>query len=120
MSLPARYDDPPVRQVRPQSRQGRRFWAGFYVLVLIALAAASWAAEIHPTAATILELKQLSLEELLDVEVTSVSRKEEKLFEAAAAVYVITQSLLKRTSAVPAPPVFPRHCATFPALTWLA
>ncbi len=41
-------------------------------------------------------LKQLSLEELVGVEVTSVSRNREKLADAAAAIYVITQEDIRR------------------------
>jgi iron complex outermembrane recepter protein len=52
-----------------------------------------------------MELKQLSLEELMGVEVTSVSKKEEKLFEAAAAIYVITQEDIRRSGATSIPEV---------------
>jgi iron complex outermembrane receptor protein len=65
--------------------------------------AASWAAETHFADPTILELKQLSLEELMSVDVTSVSKKEEKLFEAAAAIYVITQDDIRRSGATSIP-----------------
>ncbi|NPA25375.1 MAG: TonB-dependent receptor, partial [Deltaproteobacteria bacterium] len=41
-------------------------------------------------------LKQLSLEELTNIEVTSVSRNRERLADAAAAVYVITSEDLRR------------------------
>jgi len=43
----------------------------------------------HPPA----ELKKLSVEELLDIDVTSVSKYPEKLSEAAAAVAVLTQAV---------------------------
>lgn len=42
-------------------------------------------------------LKSLSLEELTQVEVTSAGRKEEKLSNVAAAVYVITQDEIRRS-----------------------
>jgi iron complex outermembrane recepter protein len=103
MSVPAQYDAHTVGQGLAPSRRRRSFWGGFYVPVLIALAGASWAAETRPTETTILELKQLSLEELIDIEVTSVSRKEEKLFEAAAAIYVITQEDIRRSGATSIP-----------------
>jgi iron complex outermembrane receptor protein len=45
------------------------------------------------------DLTQLSLEDLMTVEVTSVSKKEEHLFEAPAAVYVITQEDIRRSGA---------------------
>jgi iron complex outermembrane receptor protein len=48
-------------------------------------------------------LTQLSLRELSQVEVTSVSRKEEALHEAASAIYVLTNEDLKRSGAVSIP-----------------
>lgn len=42
-------------------------------------------------------LQQLSLEEMLNVKVTSVSKREEKASEAAAAVFVITQEDIRRS-----------------------
>lgn len=42
-------------------------------------------------------LKSLSIEELLQTKVTSVSKKAEQLFDTAAAVFVITQEDIKRT-----------------------
>lgn len=43
------------------------------------------------------DLTTKSIEELMDVEVTSVSKKQEKLFETAAAVFVITQEDIRRS-----------------------
>jgi len=48
-------------------------------------------------AGTPIDLTELTLEELMDIEIISVSKKEERLFEAAAAVYVITQEDLRRS-----------------------
>ena len=42
-------------------------------------------------------LKQLSLEQLMDVEVTSVAKKEQRVADTAAAIYVITQEEIRRT-----------------------
>lgn len=44
-------------------------------------------------------LKQLSLDELMDIEVTSVSKRPEKLFEAASAIEVITNDDIRRSGA---------------------
>ena len=44
-------------------------------------------------------LKKLSVEQLMDVEVTSVSRRPEKLLDAAAAIQVITGEDIRRSSA---------------------
>lgn len=49
------------------------------------------------------ELKILSLEQIMDVEIWSVSKKEEKASEAAAAVYVITQDDIRRSGALNIP-----------------
>jgi iron complex outermembrane receptor protein len=49
------------------------------------------------------ELVEASLEQLINVKVTSVSKKEEKLFRAAAAVYVITQDDIRRSGATNIP-----------------
>jgi iron complex outermembrane receptor protein len=43
------------------------------------------------------DLTQLSLEQLMQVEVTSVSRKEQKLSRTPAAVYIITQEEIRRS-----------------------
>jgi iron complex outermembrane recepter protein len=47
----------------------------------------------------IAQLKRLSLEELSDVEVTSVARREQSASEAAAAVHVITEEDIRRSGA---------------------
>ena len=46
---------------------------------------------------SLFSLKQLSLEQLMDVEVTSVAKKEQRLAETAAAIYVITQEEIRRS-----------------------
>ncbi|MFC1736934.1 TonB-dependent receptor plug domain-containing protein [Candidatus Hydrogenedentota bacterium] len=43
------------------------------------------------------ELADMSLEDLLDIKITSVSKKKEKLREAASAIFVITQEDIRRT-----------------------
>jgi len=49
------------------------------------------------------ELKKLSLEQLMDVEVTSVSRSPEKLLEAPSAIQVITNDDILRSGATSIP-----------------
>lgn len=49
------------------------------------------------------ELKRLSVEELLDVEVTSVSRRPERLAQAASAIQVISQEEIRRSGATSLP-----------------
>lgn len=43
------------------------------------------------------DITELSLEELMDITVTSVSKKESKLSESAAAIFVITQEDIRRS-----------------------
>ncbi|MCI0530622.1 MAG: TonB-dependent receptor [candidate division Zixibacteria bacterium] len=45
------------------------------------------------------ELKRLSVEELMNIEVTSVSKRPEKLLETASAIQVITQEEISRSGA---------------------
>jgi iron complex outermembrane receptor protein len=49
------------------------------------------------------DLTGRSIEDLMNIEVTSVSKKEEKLSRAAAAIFVITQEDIRRTSATNIP-----------------
>lgn len=48
-------------------------------------------------ASTPIDLTELSLEALMNIEVTTVGKKEQRLFEAAAAVFVLTQEDLLRS-----------------------
>ena len=43
------------------------------------------------------DLTQLSLEELMNIEVTSVAKKKQKLSESAAAIFVVTQEDIRRS-----------------------
>jgi len=49
------------------------------------------------------DLTQLSIENLMNVEVTSVSKKEQKLSQVAAAIFVITQEDIRRSGATGIP-----------------
>lgn len=49
------------------------------------------------------KLAQASLEDLLNIQVTSVSKKEQKLSRTAAAVFVITQEDIRRSGATNIP-----------------
>lgn len=65
-------------------------------LILIAPMRFCWAQPNHSDD-SLEYLKNLSIEELLQTEITSVSKKSEQLFDATAAVFVITQEDIKRT-----------------------
>src|SRR5262245_27079034 len=56
-----------------------------------------------PTSNPTSDLTVASLEELMNIEVTSVSKKEEKLFRTAAAIYVITQEEIRRSGLTSVP-----------------
>src|SRR6185503_14047224 len=64
-------------------------WIG--TLLLAALAVPALAQKPSP------DLTTTSLEDLMNIEVTSLSKKEERLFQTAAAVYVITQEEIRRS-----------------------
>jgi len=68
------------------------------------------------------DLAELSLEDLMDIEVTSVSKKAEKLSDAAAAVYVITGDEIAASGARSIPEalrVVPGlHVASIDGSTW--
>jgi len=55
------------------------------------------------TASLAIDLTTLSLEELMGVEVTLASRKKEKLFETAAAVFVLTREDIRRSGVTSIP-----------------
>jgi len=67
------------------------------VAVTLLTASMGWAEELP------VDLTELSLEELMEVEITSVSKKEERLFEAAAAVSVVTAEDIRRSDATSLP-----------------
>ena len=48
-------------------------------------------------------LKRLSVDQLMDIDVTSVSKRPEKLFEAASAIQVITGDDIRRSGATSLP-----------------
>ena len=61
--------------------------------------AAAQSAELQAAA----ELSQMSLEQLMDVQVTSVSRRPQKLIQAAAAIQVISNEDIRRSGATSLP-----------------
>ena len=67
----------------------------FTILVCVSRVFAQTPDSVPPPGA----LKQLSLEQLMDIEVTSVSRRPEKLSETASAIQVITGEEIRRSGA---------------------
>lgn len=58
---------------------------------------------VHAQQATDIDLAEMSLEDLMSIEVTSVSKKEENIRGAAAAIFVITQEDIRRSGAASIP-----------------
>ncbi len=50
-----------------------------------------------------IDITELSLEELMDMKITSVSKKPQKMYDAAAAVFVITQDDIRRSGVTSIP-----------------
>src|SRR6266404_7752065 len=77
--------------------------AALAVLALL-LAVPAWAG-VPKTQPPPRDLADASLEELLNIQITSVSKKEQKLFGTAGAVYVITQEDIRRSGMTTVPDV---------------
>jgi iron complex outermembrane receptor protein len=60
-------------------------------------------AQRRDTSLSAAALKQLSIEQLMNVEITSVSKRPERLAQAAAAIQVITQDDIRRSGAASLP-----------------
>jgi iron complex outermembrane receptor protein len=91
---------------------GMAWWVGFSTCLIAFLHAAK--AEGRPSASQAPRAaerqgpetyKKMRLEELMNVEVTSVSRRPQKLTEAASAIQVITQEDIRRSGATRLPEV---------------
>ncbi|SDR71325.1 TonB-dependent receptor [Opitutus sp. GAS368] len=87
----------PSSRVRPcQAGAWRRAWL---LAVGLWACAGPLSGQLKPTLPAPSELKKLSVEELMDIEVSSVSKHPEKLFEAASAIQVITADDVRRAGA---------------------
>lgn len=82
-----------------------RGWKRWTALALVSLMAAMplWGAEPDPVLPPPDVLKKLSVGELLDMVVTSVSKRPEKLLEAASAIQVISSEDIRRSGATSLP-----------------
>jgi iron complex outermembrane recepter protein len=76
---------------------------GFCVLLLLLARQAAFGQSSPTSPAPSRDLTQESLEDLMNVEVTSVSKKEQKLSRTAAAVFVISQEDIQRSGATNIP-----------------
>lgn len=84
-------------------RCGRGLLAGAFICAALAFPVTAGAQETNMTSGSPSELKRLSIEELMNIEVTSVSKKEEKLSAAPAAIFVITQEDIRRAGVLSIP-----------------
>ncbi len=73
-----------------------------YLLVFV-WAVATAVAQTHPASPDLALLKHLALDELVDLEVTSVSRRSEQLMKVAAAIDVLTGEQIERGGATNLP-----------------
>ncbi|MBI2496979.1 MAG: TonB-dependent receptor, partial [Opitutae bacterium] len=80
----------------PHKRTATGYAVAVGLLLVFGDAAAQMAAAPPTSPST---LKKLSLEELMDLEVTSVSRRPEKLLNAASAIQVVTNEDIRRSGA---------------------
>ncbi len=76
-------------------------WSWHFTLIVFAFVSSTVSvfAQKEAIVPTPAELKKMSVEELMDVEVTSVSKRPEKLSEAASAIQVITHDDIRRSGA---------------------
>ena len=81
----------------------RRALASAVAAAMLVLVAGQTAGETAPVVQPPSALKKLSLEELFDLEVTTVSQKPETLSKTAAAIHVVTQGDIRRMGALGIP-----------------
>ena len=81
----------PVRQFRLE------IWAT--ITILVALSSAVMAQTVAQLASDIETLKKVPFEELFNLEITTVSRRPERLVDAASAIQVITAEEIRRSGA---------------------
>src|ERR1035437_7274252 len=83
-----------MKSMTLNSRVGVRLVLG---LLAVLWEANSWAQQAAG------DLTEIGLEKLMDMEVTSVSKKEQKLFQAPSAIYVITADDIQHSGATNIP-----------------
>src|SRR5687767_4780097 len=84
-------------------RSGRSDALFFFKLFLAAFVALPAYGQQTEPVANVESLKKLSLEELMNLEVTSVSKRAEKITETSSAIQVITQEDIRHSGATSVP-----------------
>src|SRR5579864_3200598 len=74
-----------------------------YSLALLFLGVPALAQKSEPVRGSTVDLSTMNIEDLMNVQVSSVSKKEEKLSRTAAAIFVITQEDIRRSGATSIP-----------------
>ncbi len=92
-------------RARRRERLAARFRRAFAVLCIALQAGAASAADTAAKPAARADLSSLSIEELGDIEISSVSKKPEPLRGAASSVYVITRDDIRRYGATSIPEI---------------
>lgn len=72
---------------------------------LVLDAASATAADAAPELVSAVDFSHMSLEELTNIEISSVSKRTERLIDAAAAIYVITREDIRRYGATSIPEI---------------
>ena len=75
------------------------FAASLFMLFFLPVRHSCWAQDSTSSSDIASELKKLDLNQLMEIEVISVSKKPEKLSQSAAAIFVITQEDIRRSGA---------------------
>jgi iron complex outermembrane receptor protein len=83
--------------------QGRRMRLMAFAGYALAFASVAFRAAAQDVPSSVNTLKRLSVEELMNIDVTSVSRRPEPLSKAASAIQVITQEDIRRSGATSLP-----------------
>ncbi|MEX2594031.1 MAG: TonB-dependent receptor plug domain-containing protein [Anditalea sp.] len=89
---------------KQQPFQGFKFTSPLLVIILLLM----WGPALAQVSNDVLlaqDLKKMSIEELMNLEVISVSKRPEKLTEVASAIQVITQDDIRRSAATSLPEV---------------
>ena len=86
----------PTTRRRPATGLGRILLAGFLAVVVAATTVAQ-------TSRSVPDVTAMSMEDLMNMQVTSVSKRTQKVADAAAAIFVITQEDIRRSGATSIP-----------------
>src|SRR5262249_23536359 len=103
VSLTRRTGQPQVQYSWLAGMRTRLALVGVSIILLLGFSGRGFAAETASTASTGPYLKKLSIEELANLEVTSVSRAPERVSSAPAAIYVITSEDIEASGATRLP-----------------